>query len=312
MKTAVVIPIYNQERYLASSLDALLAQTCADWIAYCVNDGSTDKSADILADYAARDSRFVVLAQPNGGVSVARNTGIEAALANSVVDTICFSDPDDFVHPRQIEVARRFAAECPGQIVTWDFISEGDEAAFRATEIDPAALRVDDAPPTHNIWDKIYPKELLRDVRFLVGGKIAQDMAFSLEFVHKCHPVFRHVPAALTYYRLVPTSTMHRPLPAEYYERMRFVLEYMVSIYDDSPGELDAFCRRELVGFLRQFRKYLRRALPEAKDEARRIFLGELRSLRRRGLLRFPWGGKFSMVREWLRFRLLLLTEKDT
>ena len=135
-------------------------------------------------------------------------------------------------------------------------------------------------------------------------------MAFSLEFVHKCHPVFRHVPVALTYYRLVPTSTMHRPLPAEYYERMRFVLEYMVSIYDDSPGELDAFCRRELVGFLRQFRKYLRRALPEAKDEARRIFLGELRSLRRRGLLRFPWGGKFSMVREWLRFRLLLLTEK--
>lgn len=309
-KTAVVIPIYNQERYLASSLDALLAQTCADWVTYCVNDGSTDKSADILADYAARDSRFVVLTQPNGGVSVARNTGIKAALANGEVDTICFSDPDDFVHPRQIEVARRFAAECPGQVVTWDFVSEGDEAAFRATEIDPAALRVDDATPTHNIWDKIYPKEFLRDVRFLVGGKIAQDMAFSLEFVHKCHPVFRHVPVALTYYRVVPTSTMHRPLPAEYYERMRFVLEYMVSIYDDSPGELDAFCRRELVGFLRQFRKYLRRALPEAKDEARRIFLGELRSLRRRGLLRFPWGGKFSMAREWLKLRLLARSEK--
>ena len=75
------------------------------------------------------------------------------------------------MHPRQIEVARRFAAECPGQVVTWDFTSEGDEAAFRATEIDPAALRVDDAMPTHNIWDKIYPKELLRDVRFLVGER---------------------------------------------------------------------------------------------------------------------------------------------
>ena len=306
-KTAVIIPIYNQERYLASSLDALLAQTCADWVAYCVNDGSTDKTADILADYAARDKRFVVLTQPNGGVSVARNAGIEATLANSDVDTICFSDPDDFVHPRQIEVARRFAAECPGQVVTWDFTSEGDEAAFRASEIDFTALRVDDAPPTHNVWDKIYPKSLLRDVRFLIGGKIAQDMAFSLEFVHKCHPVFRHVSVALTYYRIVPTSTMHRPLSAEYYERMRFVLEYMISIYDGSPSELDAFCREHLIGFLRQFRKYLRRALPEAKDEARRIFLGELRTLRRRGLLRFPWGGRFPLVREWFKLRWMAM-----
>ena len=305
MKTAVVIPVYNQERYLAPSLDALLAQTCADWVAYCVNDGSIDSSADILADYAARDPRFVVLTQPNGGVSVARNTGIKAALANGEVDTICFSDPDDFVHPRQIEVARRFAAECPGQVVTWDFTSEGDEAVFRAAEIDPAALRVDDAPPTHNIWDKIYPKELLRDVCFLVGVEIAEDMAFSHELIHKHHPVFRHVPVALTYYRVVPTSTMHRPFQAGFFERMRTVLEYMISIYDDSPGELDAFCRRELVGFLRQFRKYLRRALPEAKDEARRIFLGELRTLRRRGLLRFPWGGRFPLVREWLKLRLL-------
>ncbi len=309
-KTAVIIPIYNQEKYLASALDALLAQTCPDWVAYCVDDGSTDATAGILKDYAARDPRFVVITQPNGGVSVARNTGIEAALANKEIGTVCFSDPDDFVHPRQIEIARRFAAECPGQVVTWDFANGGSEEAFRASEIDSAALCLDNdvpPPPTHNVWDKIYPKELLRDVRFLVGGKIAQDMAFSFEFVHRSHPVFRHAPAALTYYRIVPTSTMHRPLSAEYYERMRFVLEYMISIYDGSPDELDAFCREHLVSFLRQFRKYLRRALPEAQDEARRIFLGELRSLRKRGLLRFPCGGGYVLVRDWFKFQVMAM-----
>ena len=122
MQTAIIIPIYNQEKYLVEAMEALLAQTSSDWIAYCVNDGSTDASASILADYAARDARLVVITQPNGGVSVARNTGIEAALANPRVDTCCFSDPDDVVHPRLVEVARHFAAQChEGQIVTWDF-----------------------------------------------------------------------------------------------------------------------------------------------------------------------------------------------
>lgn len=90
MQTAIIIPIYNQEKYLVEAMEALLAQTSSDWIAYCVNDGSTDASASILADYAARDARLVVITQPNGGVSVARNTGIEAALANPRVDTCAF------------------------------------------------------------------------------------------------------------------------------------------------------------------------------------------------------------------------------
>ena len=66
MKTAVIIPIYNQEKYLASALDALLAQTCADWVAYCVNDGSTDKSADILGELRSLRCRGL-LCFPWGG-----------------------------------------------------------------------------------------------------------------------------------------------------------------------------------------------------------------------------------------------------
>lgn len=301
-KTAVIIPIYNQERYLPQALDALLAQTCPDWIAYCVDDGSTDATAGILADYAARDPRFVVISQPNGGVSVARNAGLEAALANPDVETVCFSDPDDLVHPRQIELARRFAAECPGQVVTWDFERDLPTGDFLAARFDDAALKPDDKPPTHNIWDKIYPKEMLRDVRFLAGVEIAEDMAFSFELIHRHRPGCRHIPAALTYYRTVPTSTMHRPLHADFFVRMRTVLEYMISVYDGSPDELDLFCREHLIGFLRQFRKCLRRARPEAKAEALRSFLDELRALRRRGLLRFPCGGRFPLVRDWLRF----------
>lgn len=307
MKTTIIIPIYNQEKYLVEAMDALLSQTSPNWIAYCVNDGSTDASASILADYAARDSRLVVITQPNGGVSVARNAGLEAALADPNVDTCCFSDPDDVVHPRLVEVARHFATHCQdGQIVSWDFVSEPSVSAFLDTRIDVSALQLDDTPPTHNIWDKIYPKDILRDVRFLVGAKIAQDMAFSMELVHRRHPTFKHVPVALTYYRIVPSSTMHRPLTAEYYERMCFVLEYMLSLYKDAPNELDDFCRWHLIGFLKQFSRYLRRALPDARDETRLLFKDELRSLRKRGLLRLPHGG-LSQLKDYFRFILRMI-----
>ena len=60
-KISVIVPIYNVEKYLRRCLDSLLAQTFTDWNAICVNDGSPDKCGEILAEYAARDSRFVVV-----------------------------------------------------------------------------------------------------------------------------------------------------------------------------------------------------------------------------------------------------------
>ena len=66
--TAVILPIYNQEKYLATALDSLLAQTDSDWIALCVDDGSTDATPRILRDYTARDGRFKAVTKPNGGV----------------------------------------------------------------------------------------------------------------------------------------------------------------------------------------------------------------------------------------------------
>ena len=93
MRFSVVIPVYNVEPYLRECLDSMLGQTCADWEAVCVDDGSTDGSAAILADYAARDSRFRIVTQANGGLSAARNTGLD----NAQGDYILFLDSDDWL-----------------------------------------------------------------------------------------------------------------------------------------------------------------------------------------------------------------------
>jgi len=91
----VVVPVYNVAGYLRAALDSLLAQTVCDWTAVCVDDGSTDGSGRILDEYAVRDARIVVVHQPNGGVSAARNAGLDRATG----EFVAFLDPDDVVAP---------------------------------------------------------------------------------------------------------------------------------------------------------------------------------------------------------------------
>lgn len=99
MRFSVIIPVYNVEPYLRECLDSVLNQTCSDWEAVCVNDGSTDGSAAILEDYAAKDHRFRIVTQTNGGLSSARNTGVEVSSG----DCLLFLDSDDWLEPNALE-----------------------------------------------------------------------------------------------------------------------------------------------------------------------------------------------------------------
>lgn len=99
MKFSVVIPVFNVEAYLRDCLDSVLGQTYDDWQAICINDGSTDGSADILNEYAAHERRMKVITQPNGGLSAARNAGIKAAEGEYVL----FLDSDDWLEKNALE-----------------------------------------------------------------------------------------------------------------------------------------------------------------------------------------------------------------
>lgn len=89
----VIVPVYNVEKYLAECLDSICAQTLKNIEIICINDGSTDLSGDILAQYAARDSRIFVLNQENQGQSAARNNALDLARGKY----ISFVDSDDVI-----------------------------------------------------------------------------------------------------------------------------------------------------------------------------------------------------------------------
>lgn len=89
---AVIIPVYNMEKYLEECLDSVLAQTLKNFEIICINDGSSDASLDILTRYARKNECITVIDQKNQGVSAARNAGLQSADA----EYVCFMDPDDF------------------------------------------------------------------------------------------------------------------------------------------------------------------------------------------------------------------------
>lgn len=93
MKISVIIPVYNTEKYLRECLDSVLAQTFTDFEVLVINDGSTDSSGKICDEYAQKDARVKVFHKENGGVSSARNLGLD----NAKGEWITFVDSDDSI-----------------------------------------------------------------------------------------------------------------------------------------------------------------------------------------------------------------------
>lgn len=99
-KLSVIIPAYNSEKFIAETLDCALNQTLKDVQLVIVNDGSTDSTADIIADYAKKHDNILSINQPNSGVSDARNNGIR----NAAGEYLLFLDTDDFFTPDSFEL----------------------------------------------------------------------------------------------------------------------------------------------------------------------------------------------------------------
>ena len=110
---SIIVPVYNCERFLPECIDSLLAQTYENIEIICVNDGSTDKSSQLLANYATKDNRIHLISQENAGPGPARNRGIELATG----EYITFFDADDWCKPSLVESAVKRIDETQADMV---------------------------------------------------------------------------------------------------------------------------------------------------------------------------------------------------
>lgn len=128
-RISVIIPVYNVQDYLAECLDSVLAQTFADFEAVCVNDGSSDSSRAILENYACNDNRIVIVNKENGGLSSARNAGLNIAQGSYV----CFLDSDDTLCENALQVIVETFEKGNADVVTFGAhaFPEEDSENFR-------------------------------------------------------------------------------------------------------------------------------------------------------------------------------------
>ncbi len=177
---SVIVPVYNAEKYIHRCVDSILGQTYADFELILVDDGSPDNCGAICDEYAAKDSRVVVIHQQNGGLSAARNAGIDWAFAHSDSQWLSFIDSDDWVHPEYLQRLLDAALEHDVSVSICGYA----ETSGPNPTIDPAALaptlwNVEDFYIQHNLnatiaCGKLYHKESFREIRYPVG-KLHED-----------------------------------------------------------------------------------------------------------------------------------------
>lgn len=193
---SVIIPIYNMEAFLARCLDSVLNNSYQNLEVICVDDGSTDRSPEILRDYAEKDSRIVPIFQANGGVSSARN----AALDRMTGEYVTFIDSDDYVHPQYFELLLR-ALELSGAEVSIGGIERTDGACdpssaarFSLSENDIRLLTLSNynkaIRPTSYCCCKLFRSTLIGNTRFQKDVSFAEDTLFLLKLWEK-HPSVR-------------------------------------------------------------------------------------------------------------------------
>lgn len=209
-KISVIVPVYNVEPYLHRCVDSILNQTFSDIDVILVDDGSPDNCGAICEDYAARDSRVHVVHRENGGLSAARNSGIDWSFANSDSQWLTCVDSDDWIHREYLE--KLYSAACDNDLdVAMCGFFETDafveDAALPPKDV--LVLDVEDAFSTHydksvSACCKLVKKRLYDGLRF-PEGKLYEDAFVTHKLMFACDKI-AVVDEKLYYYYNNPTS----------------------------------------------------------------------------------------------------------
>lgn len=208
---SIIVPVYNSEKYLTECLTSIEHQTYVNFEVLMVNDGSTDASESICAEFSKRDKRFLLLNQSNSGVCAARTRGIK----ESKGEIISFIDSDDTVEKNFIELLYGKIEETGADVAQCDTCINGmkehpqwDERFFTKEEIMPGFLK---GEFYNKVPLKVYKKSIIHDIPFPEDRPIMEDAAWSAMVYEKCNSIIR-ISDALYHYRMVNTSLTHKQI----------------------------------------------------------------------------------------------------
>ena len=193
-KISIIVPVYNVEKYIRKCLDSILNQTFKDFELILVDDGSLDNSGKICDDYALKDNRIKVIHKKNGGLSSARNAGLDVAQG----DYIGFVDSDDWIEPDMYEILYENCIRTNADIgiveINYGGILEKEDKNKRKIYSNKDLLKdlVYNAGKdiTWTAWNKLWRRDLIEDTRFK-EGRIYEDGLFLYTLSNKIEKIIK-------------------------------------------------------------------------------------------------------------------------
>ena len=189
-KISVIVPVYKVEKYLNKCVDSIINQTYKNLEIILVDDGSPDNCGKICDEYAKKDSRIKVIHKENGGVSSARNAGLDVVTG----DYIGFVDSDDWIEPDMYEFLIKLVDIYNADVAQCGFIRDDGKFSFKnvSTRNDNIILNSNEVIKRltgnychRSLWDKIYKKELFNELYFEDNLAYAEDTYINYKIFKK-------------------------------------------------------------------------------------------------------------------------------
>lgn len=284
MKLSIIVPIYNVEPYLRRCIDSILAQTYRDFEIILVDDGSPDGCPAICDEYARKDSRVVVIHKENGGLSDARNAGLDIARG----EYIGFVDSDDLIHPQMYEVLIHFLETCSADIAQceWYCVYEERQPLFEKVNLENIEPMCVDATEllsvcysnnvvgfNTSVCNKIYKKKIFDACRFPVG-LYYEDEYIYLDTIEASRQIVTLQTVLYYYFQRQGSIIRSAYTPSWFYSRYCVHRKNILYFYDNGlVKEITYALEDYLMRFSRdKFAVYFKH--PEYKKEFREVEQG--------------------------------------
>ena len=244
VKISVIVPVYNVEKYLNATIESIVNQTYKNLELILVDDGSTDSSPKICDNWAEKDSRIKVIHKTNGGVSSARNAGLNIAAG----DYIAFVDGDDYIDPDMYEVMLSHIIQYDADAASCGMVRENENAPDEEWGSADAEIEIVDniellkrvgqasgILPVH-VGNKLFSKNSIGNIRFDTHFKYAEDVLFNY-YVSKNINKMVSQNAARYHYINNNSSASHKTFDAQRFDEHKV----MDIIFEDAKGNKEIF-----------------------------------------------------------------------
>lgn len=208
---SIIVPVYNAEKYLHCCIDSILEQSCADFELLLINDGSKDTSGKICDDYISKDSRVSVFHKENGGVSAARNYGLN----NAKGKYICIIDADDWVDKDYLE---QLLPENGEDMVVCSIMYEGKERRYVSISDNKRDRECIESSLHFMIehmaiccpWCKIMRRDIIErnNIRFDENVSAGEDMLFVFDYFSTGLKSVRTISLPLYHYYVIDNDSL--------------------------------------------------------------------------------------------------------